>query len=41
MYWKHGQPKAPDPAGLEADAARRLWELSAQMCGLTREAEAA
>ncbi len=41
VYWKHGRPKPPDPAGLDADAARRLWELSAQMCGLAQEAEAA
>jgi NAD(P)-dependent dehydrogenase (short-subunit alcohol dehydrogenase family) len=41
IYWKHGRPKPPDPVALDADAARRLWELSAQMCGLALEAEAA
>ncbi len=34
IYWKHGRPKAPDPAGLDLEAARRLWEISARMCGL-------
>jgi retinol dehydrogenase-12 len=35
IYWKHGRPVDPDPAGLEDEAARRLWEISEQMCGLT------
>ncbi|MEZ0395555.1 MAG: SDR family NAD(P)-dependent oxidoreductase [Anaerolineales bacterium] len=34
IYWKHGRPKAPDPAGLDLEAAHRLWEISARMCGL-------
>jgi NAD(P)-dependent dehydrogenase (short-subunit alcohol dehydrogenase family) len=34
IYWKHGKPKAPSPYALNEDAARRLWEMSAQMCGL-------
>ncbi len=37
LYWKHGQPKKPSPRALDAQAARRLWELSAQMCGLEPE----
>jgi NAD(P)-dependent dehydrogenase (short-subunit alcohol dehydrogenase family) len=41
IYWKHGRPKAPHPAGLDADAGRRLWDLSELMCGLTREAQVA
>ena len=41
IYWKHGRPKAPDPAALDLDAGRRLWALSAVMCGLALEAEAA
>lgn len=34
IYWKHGAVKAPNPYALDPDAARRLWEISAQMCGL-------
>ncbi|MBI4731708.1 MAG: SDR family NAD(P)-dependent oxidoreductase [Chloroflexi bacterium] len=34
IYWKHGVVKAPNPYALDPDAARRLWEISAQMCGL-------
>jgi NAD(P)-dependent dehydrogenase (short-subunit alcohol dehydrogenase family) len=41
IYWKDGRPRPPDPAGLDEDAAYRLWELSAQMCGLEQEADAA
>jgi NAD(P)-dependent dehydrogenase (short-subunit alcohol dehydrogenase family) len=41
VYWKHGHPKAPDPAGLDEDTGRRLWDLSLQMCGLTEEADVA
>jgi NAD(P)-dependent dehydrogenase (short-subunit alcohol dehydrogenase family) len=41
IYWKHGRPKAADPAGMEADAARRLWDLSEAMCGLVEEVQAA
>ena len=35
VYWKNGKPKAPNPYALDAQAARHLWELSEQMCGLT------
>jgi NAD(P)-dependent dehydrogenase (short-subunit alcohol dehydrogenase family) len=35
-YWKHGQPKAPNPYALNPDAARQLWELSEGMCGIRR-----
>jgi NAD(P)-dependent dehydrogenase (short-subunit alcohol dehydrogenase family) len=33
-YWKDSHPKAPNPYALDADAARRLWNLSEQMCGI-------
>jgi len=36
VYWKNGKPKAPDPLALNPQAARQLWELSAQMCGSGR-----
>jgi len=36
IYWKHGQPKAPNPYALNIDAARQLWELSEGMCGINR-----
>lgn len=35
IYWKHSQPKAPNPHALDMDEARRLWEISEQMCGIT------
>jgi NAD(P)-dependent dehydrogenase (short-subunit alcohol dehydrogenase family) len=34
VYWKHGIPKPPNPYALDEEAARRLWELSARMCGI-------
>ncbi len=34
IYWKHGRPKAPNPVALDLDGGRRLWEISAQCCGL-------
>jgi NAD(P)-dependent dehydrogenase (short-subunit alcohol dehydrogenase family) len=34
QYWKNGRPKAPDPYALDVDAARRLWAISTQMCGI-------
>jgi NAD(P)-dependent dehydrogenase (short-subunit alcohol dehydrogenase family) len=34
IYWKHGQPKNPSAYALDPEAARRLWEISAQMCAL-------
>jgi retinol dehydrogenase 12 len=37
IYWKHGMVKAPNPYALDPDAARRLWEVSEEMCGLERE----
>jgi NAD(P)-dependent dehydrogenase (short-subunit alcohol dehydrogenase family) len=33
VYWKHGKPKVPDASALDPEAARKLWELSAGMCG--------
>jgi NAD(P)-dependent dehydrogenase (short-subunit alcohol dehydrogenase family) len=34
LYWKHGQPKRASRRALDANVACRLWEVSAQMCGL-------
>lgn len=34
IYWKHGQPKEPNPYALEPAVGRRLWDLSSRMCGL-------
>lgn len=34
IYWKHGEPKDPNPYALEPAVGRRLWELSHRMCGL-------
>ena len=36
VYWKTCKPKAPSAAALNAQAARQLWELSAQMCAAGR-----
>ena len=33
VYWKDGKAKRPSKYALDADVARRLWEMSAQMCG--------
>lgn len=35
IYWLHGKPKAPSAYALNADIANHLWEVSAQMCGIT------
>ena len=35
IYWLHGKPKSPNPYALDAEMARRLWELSEKMCALT------
>ncbi len=37
IYWKHGVPQTPSPRALDAESARRLWEISAQMCGIAGE----
>ncbi|MBN1440824.1 MAG: SDR family NAD(P)-dependent oxidoreductase [Anaerolineales bacterium] len=34
VYWKHGRPASPDPAALDEEAGRRLWEISERMCGI-------
>ena len=34
VYWKNGKPKAASSFALNRQAAKQLWELSAQMCGL-------
>ena len=33
VYWKNCKPTDPDALALNPQAARQLWELSAQMCG--------
>jgi len=40
VYWKHGEPVAPNPYALDEDAGRRLWELSLSMCSLAKESSA-
>jgi NAD(P)-dependent dehydrogenase (short-subunit alcohol dehydrogenase family) len=39
IYWKHGFPKAPSKHALDEEAARRLWAISEQMCGIKPESE--
>ena len=34
IYWKDAHPKAPNPYALDEAVARRLWNLSEQMCGI-------
>lgn len=34
LYWKNCRPKAPSPAALNANLARRLWEESCRLCGI-------
>jgi hypothetical protein len=34
IYWAAGKPKQPSPAALDPDAARRLWEISAQLVAI-------
>ena len=34
VYWKDRKPKLPSQYAQNPQAARQLWELSAQMCGL-------
>jgi NAD(P)-dependent dehydrogenase (short-subunit alcohol dehydrogenase family) len=36
VYWKNGRPRAASSAATNRQAARQLWELSAQMCGIGR-----
>jgi NAD(P)-dependent dehydrogenase (short-subunit alcohol dehydrogenase family) len=35
LYWKHGEAKKPNPYALDKDHGWRLWEISAQMTGLS------
>ncbi len=37
IYWRHSVPLAPSKAAQDEDAARRLWEISAKMCGIKEE----
>jgi NAD(P)-dependent dehydrogenase (short-subunit alcohol dehydrogenase family) len=34
VYWKDSRPCAPSKYSLKQDEATRLWDLSAQLCGL-------
>lgn len=34
VYWRHGEPRQPDPQAVDAENATRLWNISARMCGL-------
>jgi retinol dehydrogenase 12 len=34
VYWRHAQPRKPSQQAQDRPAARRLWSLSAQMCGI-------
>lgn len=34
IYWKDSHPQPPNPYALDERAARRLWELSEQQCGI-------
>lgn len=34
IYWRDGHPKDPNPYALDEEAAKRLWKLSEQMCGI-------
>lgn len=36
LYWKNGKSKRPSLQALNPQSARQLWDLSAQMCGLSR-----
>ena len=33
-YWRHGTPRRANANALDQHAATRLWQLSAQMCGV-------
>lgn len=35
LYWKHGKAKNPNPFALNEDHGWRLWEISAQMTGIS------
>ena len=35
VYWKDCRPKEPSSYSQKSDAAKRLWELSERMCGIT------
>jgi NAD(P)-dependent dehydrogenase (short-subunit alcohol dehydrogenase family) len=35
IYWKNGKPKRPSVHALNPQSAKQLWELSAQMCGVS------
>jgi NAD(P)-dependent dehydrogenase (short-subunit alcohol dehydrogenase family) len=35
IYWKDSQPITPDRYALREDEARRLWEMSEKLCGIS------
>lgn len=37
VYWKHGIPKTPSPLAQDEEAARRLWVISEEMCGIAKQ----
>jgi NAD(P)-dependent dehydrogenase (short-subunit alcohol dehydrogenase family) len=37
IYWKDNHPKVPNRYAMDGEAARRLWILSEQMCGIESE----
>lgn len=39
IYWRRGRPVDPDPNAIDPAAARRLWRISAEMCGVAAERE--
>lgn len=34
IYWRNGRPKAPEPYALNPQAAKQLWLVSSEMCGV-------
>ena len=39
LYWKHGHPKQASAKAMDVAAARKLWDLSEQMCGMSMEVQ--
>jgi len=40
IYWKDGAPKRASHEAMDTDSARKLWEVSEQMCGIQPQAAA-
>jgi NAD(P)-dependent dehydrogenase (short-subunit alcohol dehydrogenase family) len=34
VYWRHSHPVSPNPRALDPEEAKKLWDLSAEMCQL-------